>query len=165
MKNVFFIGVMIFCGFISCQNDDLEFQRIDQVLNLYIDSSGQDMLNSNIAGSYFNIQGNDVYGLTDNAPVSFNNKKDADTLNYLEYLAGAKRIGIDAVGDLKTYESKIALTLTKKVNDTTNAVTNDTLTVQYSLSPAVFQISKVFYNNILQFTKTDGEQNIVKITK
>ncbi len=165
MKNVFFTLLMVFFALISCRNDDSDVQKIDQIIHLYIDSAGQDMLNSNIPGSYVNVQGNDEYGLVDSAPVNFSNKKDADTVNYLEYLAGARRIGIDSVGDNKNYESKIALILTKKVNNTTNAVIKDILTIQYSSTPTSFQVSKVYYNNILKFTKVEGEPNIVKITK
>ena len=165
MKNIFFTLLMVFFALISCRNDDSDVQKIDQIIHLYIDSAGQDMLNSNIPGSYVNVQGNDEYGLVDSAPVNFSNKKDADTVNYLEYVAGARRIGIDSVGDNKNYESKIALILTKKVNNTTNAVIKDILTIQYSSTPTSFQVSKVYYNNILKFTKVEGEPNIVKITK
>lgn len=165
MKNLFFTLLMVFFALISCRNDESNLQKIDQIIHLYIDSAGQDMLNSNIPGSYVSVQGNDMYGLLDNAPVNFSNRKDADTVNYLEYLAGARRIGIDAVGDVKNYESKIALILTKKVNNTTNAVTKDLLTIQYSSTPTSFQVSKVYYNNILKFTKVEGEPNIIKITK
>ena len=92
MKNVFFTLLMVFFALISCRNDDRDVQKIDQIIHLYIDSAGQDMLNSNIPGSYVNVQGNDEYGLVDSAPVNFSNKKDADTVNYLEYLAGAELI-------------------------------------------------------------------------
>lgn len=165
MKNVFFVLTLAFFAFLSCRNDEINVQQIDQVLNLYIDSAGQDMLNNKIPGSYTTISWNDINGLTDNAPVSFSTKKDADTLTYLEYLAGAKRIAIDSAGDSKTYESRIALALTKKVNDSTNAVSNDTMVIQYSSTPDVFEVSKIWYNNILYFTKVQGQPNIVKITK
>ena len=165
MKNVFFTLLMVFFALISCRNDESDVQKIDQIIHLYIDSAGQDMLNSNILGSYVSVQGNDEYGLVDSAPVNFSNKKDADTVNYLEYLAGARRIGIDSVGEQKIYESKIALILTKRITNTTNAIINDTLTIQYTSTPTLFQVSKIYYNNILKFTKVEGEPNIVKITK
>ncbi|UJF31023.1 hypothetical protein L0B70_06500 [Kaistella sp. 97-N-M2] len=165
MKNVFFVMTLAFFAFLSCRNDEINVQQIDQVLNLYIDSAGQDMLNNKIPGSYTTISWNDINGLTDNAPVSFSTKKDADTVTYLEYLAGAKRIAIDSAGDSKTYESRIALALTKKVNDSTNAISNDTMVIQYSSTPDVFEVSKIWYNNILYFTKVQGQPNIVKITK
>ena len=138
MKNVFFLTIIVFFAFLSCRSDDDSVQRIDQVVNLYIDSLGQDMLNSKVPGSYTNSRMNDVYGLTDNAPVSFTIKKDADTISYIEYLAGAKRIGIDSSGTSTTYESKVALFLTKKVNDS-NRVSNDTITIQYLSTPELFR--------------------------
>ena len=164
MKNVFFLTIIIFFAFLSCRSDEDSVQRIDQVINLYIDSLGQDMLNSKVPGSYTNSRMNDVYGLTDNAPVSFIIKKDEDTISYIEYLAGAKRIGIDSSGTSKTYESKVALFLTKKVNDS-NRVTNDTITIQYLSTPELFQVSKLWYNGVLQFTKVEGQPNTVKIVK
>ena len=164
MKNVFFLTIIVFFAFVSCRSDDDSVQRIDQVVNLYIDSLGQDMLNSKVPGSYTNSRMNNVYGLTDNAPVSFTIKKDADTLSFIEYLAGAKRIGIDSSGTPKTYESKVALFLTKKVNDS-NKVTNDTITIQYLSTPELFQVSKLWYNGVLQFTKVEGQPNTVKIVK
>ena len=164
MKNVFFLTIIILSAFLYCRSDEDAVQRIDQVINLYIDSLGQDMLNSKVPGSYTNSRMNDVYGLTDNAPVSFTIKKDADTISYIEYLAGAKRIGIDSSGTSKTYESKVALFLTKKVNDS-NRVTNDTITIQYLSTPELFQVSKLWYNGVLQFTKVEGQPNTVKIVK
>lgn len=165
MKNIFFTLVILFFAFISCRDEDRIVQKIDQVMRLYIDSAGQDMLNSNIPGSYSNIQWNDVYGLNDIAPVNFSNTQDIDTVNFLEYVAGAKRIGVDSIDNQKIYESKIALNLTRIINDSTNAVTNDTMTIQYLSTPEIFHVSKVWYNNVLSFTKVDGEPNIIKIKK
>lgn len=165
MKNLFFLTMIAFFAFLSCRSDEDSVQKIDQVINLYIDSVGQDLLNVKVPGSYVSSSMNDVYGLTDNAPVSFAVKKDTDTINYIEYVAGAKRIGIDSSGSTKTYESKIALFLTKKINDSTNRVSNDTLTIQYLSTPSLFQVSKIWYNDVLQFTKVEGQPNTVKIVK
>ena len=164
MKNLFFLTMIAFFAFLSCRSDEDSVQKIDQVINLYIDSGGQDLLNVKMPGSYVSSSMNDVYGLTDNAPVSFTIKKDADTISYIEYLAGAKRIGINSSGTSKTYESKVALFLTKKVNDS-NRVTNDTITIQYLSTPELFQVSKLWYNGVLQFTKVEGQPNTVKIVK
>lgn len=165
MKNLFFFLWVAFFAALSCRNDEDAVQKIDQIIQLYIDSAGQDMLNSKIAGGYSNIRMNDVYGLTDNAPVNFGTKKDLDTVNYIEYVAGARRIGIDSSANSKTYESKIALSLTKRLNDSTITVLSDTMTVHYRLTPELFQVSKVWYNNVLRFTKVEGQPNIVKISK
>ncbi|ROI08032.1 hypothetical protein EGI11_10260 [Chryseobacterium sp. H3056] len=165
MKNLFFILMIGAFAVLSCRNEDENIQRIDQIIQLYIDSAGQDMLNSKIPGSYTDIKINDVYGLTDTAPVSLSLKKDADTVTYLEYVAAAKRITIDSTATFQTYESKLALQLTKKVNDSTNLVTNDTMKIQYQSTPEIFQVSKIWYNNELKFTKTDQLLNVVKISK
>ena len=165
MKNLFFLAIIICSGFLSCRNTDEPVQQIDQIINLYIDSAGLDMLNNKIAGSYTNISMNDLNGLTDNSPVNFTIKKDADTINYIEYLAGAKRIGIDSSGTMKTYESRINLFLTKKINDSTNGTTKDLVRIQYTSTPELFQVSKLWYNEILKFTNVEGQLNIVKISK
>lgn len=165
MKNLFFLFLIFFFAFLSCRNDDHSVQKIDQILHLYIDSLGQDMLNAKIAGSYTNVRMNDVYGITDNSPVSFSPQKDADTVNYIEYVAGAARILTDSSAASKTYESKIALILTKKINDSTNVIFNDIMKIQYLWTPEVFQVSEVWYNDVLRFSKTGIEPNIVKISK
>ena len=92
MKNVFSLFAIAFFAFLSCRNDEATVQKIDQIIQLYIDSADQDMLNTNIKGGYTNARMNDVYGLTDTAPVNFSPKKDNDTVSYIEYIAGARRI-------------------------------------------------------------------------
>lgn len=165
MKSAFFLCVVVFFSFLSCRNDETSVQQIDQIVHMYIDSANHDMLNSRIKNSYQTVQMNDVYGLTDTAPVNFTLKKTEDTVNYIEYVAGAKRIRIDSSGTTKIYQSKIALKMTKKINDSTNAVTNDTMTVDYLWTPEFFQVSKIWYNNTLKLTKADGQPNVVKISK
>lgn len=165
MKNLFFLMLIAFLGFISCRNDENDVQKIDQIMQLYIDSLGQDMLNVKLPGSYTTTSMNDVYGLTDNAPVTFSVKKDADTVSFIEYVAGAKRLRIDSTELSKTYESKIALTLIKSINDSVKRTTNDTMTIQYLSTPTLFEISKVWYNDVLQFNKVEGQPNVIKISK
>ena len=165
MKNVFFLLVILGFGLFSCRNDDEVVQDIDQVVQIYIDSAGQDMLNTNIEGGYTDIRMNDVNGFTDSAPVTFSFKKDKDTLNYIEYIAGARRIGVDSSAAFKTYESTVALILNKRTSDSTTVVIYDTVRLQYNSTPELFQISKVWYNNVLKFTKVEGAPNVVKVQK
>lgn len=165
MKNIFFLFLVVLLAFLSCRKDDLEVQQIDQILQVYIDSAGQDMLNSNLKGGYTNISMNDVYGITDNAPVSFSQKKDADTISYIEYVAGSRRILVDSSASTKIFESKIALAMTKKINDSVSFSINDTMVVQYNSSSQLFQVAKVWYNGQLKFTKVQDQPNIVKIVK
>ncbi len=160
---IFSVSGMLALG---CRNSDEEVQQIDQIINLYIDSANIDMLNAKIEGAYTNVKMNDVYGLTDNAPVSFTMKKNQDTVNFIEYVAGAKRVLIDSSDvNEKIYESKISLIFTRKVNDSITSTFNDILTINYQWTPNVFQVSKVWYNNVPQFIKVQGEPNIVKISK
>lgn len=156
------IGVSV----VSCRNNDEQLQQIDQKIHLYIDSLGQDMLNKNISGSYISVSWNDVNGATDNAPVSYTLKKDSDTLNYMQYFAGAKRVLIDSISpENKTYRSTIALNMVLKNTDNTNSTTNDTLVLNYNYTSEYFRVSSAYYNNILVFSKVDGQQNIIKIQK
>lgn len=164
--NTILIISILFFAIISCKNGDEDLQQIDQVVNLYIDSAGTDMLNKNIAGTYTSVSMNDVYGITDNAPISVNFKKTADTINYIEYIAGAKRKLIDSSdSNNKIYQSKIALNMILKESDTKTSTTNDTLTLNYLNSATLFGLKEAFYNNILVFSKVEGESNVIKIQK
>ncbi|MGC4128191.1 MAG: hypothetical protein QM564_01230 [Bergeyella sp.] len=166
MKNIFFGSLIVFFAFLSCGSEEPDGQYIDQIVHLYIDSAGQDMLNSNISGSYTAVTMNDEYGTTDSAPVSVSIKSDADTVRYIEYVAGAKRILVDSSDvNNKIYQSKISLTLTRKVNDTLNSTFSDILILNYRYTPDVFQLQEAYYNNQLVFTKTAGQPNIVKVIK
>lgn len=166
MKAIFVVFIVMFLVVTGCRNNDGDLQYIDQIAEIYIDSLGQDMLNSNIPGSYSSVSMNDVYGITDNAPVSFTPKKDADTISYLEYISGAKRILIDSANDNhRKYESKIALKLTRKVNDSVYKISNDTMVLQYDYLPEIFRINKVTYNGVLVFTKVPDQPNRIKISK
>lgn len=162
MKSLFTILFVASLAVLSCKDDTADLQRIDQVADIYIDSLGQDMLNANIPGSYITIGLNDVYGDVDNAPVSFEVKKNEDTLSYIQYISGAKR---RPIGNSTTlYESKIAVNLVKKVNDTLRT-SNDTMIIRYDNSPEVFQINSVIYNGTTVFTKIPGQPNRIKVVK
>jgi len=166
MKNFFFAIPVILAVLVSCRNNDDTVQIIDQVMNLYIDSAGQDMLNSEIEGSYQTISMNDVNGITDTAPVSFTKLFDKDSLQYIDYVAGARKILIDSSNtNSKIYESEIALIFTRKVNDSVTSTFSDTLKLNYLSNPDIFYLEKAWYNNQLVFTKENGKPNIIKITK
>lgn len=167
MRNIAFGILVVLFALLSCRSDDDDLQKIDQIFNLYMKNSvGQDLLNAKKSGSYSSITMNDVNGLADIAPVSFSLKATADSTLYIEYIAGARRITVDSISpEDRTYESQITLALTKKLTETTNDVTNDVLRIQYHWTPSVFEVSKVYYNNELKFTKQPGVPNVVTITK
>ncbi len=163
VKNLLFL--FLATTLFSCRQDESGIQKIDQILSVYIEKDNVDMLNSSLPQAYTRLSYNDVYGLLDNSPVNIPNKIDANGIHYLEYLAGAVRRRVDSSETTKTYESKIALALTTKVNDSVNTIENDTMIIRYLSTPEIFQISEVFYNGSLEFTKTPGAANVVKLKK
>lgn len=167
MKNVVFGILVLFFALLSCRSDDDSLQKIDQLFNLYMkNSAGQDLLNSKKSGSYTAISMNDVNGTTDVAPVTFSLKMTADSTYFIEYLASAKRITIDSISpEDRTYESEIDLSLSKPGTSTTPDVTVDRLRIQYHWTPTLFEVSKVFYNDELKFTKEANLPNVVTIVK
>jgi len=166
MKNIFFCSMFVLFAVASCRSDDPDGQQIDQVLNLYIDSAGIDLLNSNNIPYYSTIVLNDEYGLTDSAPVSFSYAYDADSLRYIDYVAGATRVLVDSSdSDNKIYQSKIALQITKKLDDENTASFSDTLILNYRSNASIFQLQNAWYNKSLVFTKTEGQSNVIKVTK
>lgn len=167
MRNIAFGILIVLFALLSCKSDDDDIQRIDQIFNLYMkNSAGQDLLNAKKVGSYSSITMNDANGVADIAPVSFALKATADSTLYVEYIDGARRVTVDSISPQdRTYESRITLTLTKRPTPTTVDVTNDVLRIQYHWTPTVFEVSKVFYNDKLEFTKQPGVPNVVTIIK
>ena len=165
VKNSVSVLFILFVLLISCRNGEDNGQFIDQKIQLYIDSAGQDMLNAKIQGSYFSIALNDLYGDTDVAPVALSLKKTTDTVSYIEYIAGAKRIPIGTLDNETTiYQSKIALSLKKKKGSNT-LTTQDTLVLNYNYSPTLFQIHSAEYNGVQVFVKNSDPENRIKIFK
>jgi hypothetical protein len=153
----------------SCQRDEADVQVIDQVVKLYMSSAttGQDLLNPKITGSYSTPTLLDLLGERDLQPISgYTFPKDADTLVYMDYPAGAIRKKIDSLSNdnEQTYYSRFVIRLPRTINE---VVVNDddTIKIEYKSTPSLFQISKLWYNDELKFTKTQGGQNIVKIVK
>lgn len=151
----------------SCQRDEAEVQIIDQVLKLYMNSAatGQDLLNPKIEGSYTTPVLQDLLGDRDLQPISgYSFPKDADTVVYMDYPAGAIRLKIDSLSndEQQIYYSRFVIKLLKKDEVLPDY---DTIKIEYKSTPSLFQISKLWYNDELKFTKNQGGQNIVKIVK
>jgi hypothetical protein len=169
MKNLFF-GILLGCfALMGCRSDEDSFQKIDQVMSFYIqDANGKNLLIPNKIGSFTTVAMNDMLAPIDNAPVSNSVKTVSDSLQYIEYIAGATR-QLENGGETENriYRSQIRVDLIKKLTDSTFAdVDNDTLQIFYRWTPAVFEVSKVLYNNSeLQVTKDSENRNVVKITK
>lgn len=153
----------------SCSDNEDSFQKIDQTIYFYIqDSADKDLLIPSTIGSYTSVSMNDFLATTDVSPVSFSPKTDANSKNLLEYIAGATR-QLESGGETENriYRSQIRVDLIKKLTDSTFAdVDNDTLQIFYRWTPALFEVSKVLYNNSeLPLTKDSENRNVVKITK
>lgn len=152
----------------SCQRDEEETQNIDQVLKLYMQNSeGQDLLNPNIEGSYATPSLLDLLGVRDLQTISgYSFLKDADTLVYMDYPAGAIRLKIDSLSNdsQQTYYSRFIIRLPRTINEVT-VNDDDTIKIEYQSTSSLFQISKLWYNDELKFTKIPGQPNIVTIVK
>ena len=152
----------------SCRKEDEnDIQKIDQVINVYIhDKSGVDLLNTNLKGGFTTVSGQDLNADRALQEISgFSVKKDKDTVAYIDYTAGAVKMLTDSISPVqKKYQSDFYLNLTKTVNK--NSVTDsDTVKVEYNWTPTLFQVSKIWYNQKLVFTKVEGQANIIKIVK
>ncbi len=169
MKNLVF-GILSGCfALMGCRSDEDSFQKIDQIISLYVqDANGKNLLIPNQIGSFTTIAMNDMLAPVDNAPVSNSVKTVSDSIQYIEYIAGATR-QLESGGETENrmYRSQIRVDLTKKLTDSTFApIDNDTLQIFYRWTPTVFEVARVLYNNSeLPVAKDSENRNVVKITK
>lgn len=166
-KNIFFGILVIFFAFLSCRTDEDQLQQIDQILNIYMkNKTGRDLFHNKKDLTYFTYSLNDVNGVADLAPVSSTLKATADSTLFIEYIAGAKRIGVDSLDpNNKIYRSDITVSLIKRLNNTILDTIQEDLRIEYRMTPSVFEVSKVYYNDTLRFTKQEGAPNVVTIVK
>lgn len=164
----FLLFIPVFLLF-SCRGEDEgDLQKIDQIINLYIsDSNGVDLLNTDNTDAYTTITLQDLND-PDTALKTISNfsiKEDTDGVSYVDYASGATKVLQTTAGKYpETYQSEFYINLSKTVNNAT--VTDvDTIKIQYSSEPTQFKVSKIWYNNQLEFTKVGDEANIVKIVK
>lgn len=166
MKNIFWGMLVIVFALLSCRGDENDsLQRIDQIMNIYIkNSAGQDLLNSKKAGSFIGYSINDQNGTTDIAPVSIPLKMTTDSIYYMEYIAGAKRVTMDSISpDNRTYRSDLVFSLRRTVNNVPDTI-NDAMRIEYRWTPTLFQVSKVIYNGEeVKFTKDGNESNSINV--
>lgn len=166
-KNIFFGILVIFFAFLSCRTDEDELQRIDQILNIYMkNKAGRDLFHNKKDLTYFTYSFNDVNGVADLAPVNSTLRATADSTLFIEYIAGAKRVGVDSLDpNNKIYRSDITVSLIKRLNNTILDTIEEDLRIEYRMTPSVFEVSKVYYNDTLRFTKQEGAPNVVTIVK
>lgn len=168
MKKKFLAITFSVLAIFSCSSDEDSLQEIDQIMTFYIkDAAGKDLLHPTNVGSFSQVRMNDVFGENDNSPVSFSGPTmQADSTYSIKYTDGATRNLLSSdTQDNRIYQSKIALNLRKKVNDTLFEEVQDTMEIQYRWSPSRFEISKVLYDNNEVFIKTPTSGNTFTITK
>ncbi len=164
IKLLLFLSLFLF---LSCRNDEDDAQKIDQVINIYMhNADGVDLLNTRIKGGYTSVSGQDLNADRALQTISgFSVKKDKDTVAYIDYVAGATKLLKDSISSAeKRYQSDFYLNLSKTVDKNT-VIDTDTVKIEYNWSPAVFQVSKIWYNQKLVFAKAEGQPNIIKIVK
>lgn len=169
MKLKFLLFSFFSIFLLSCRGEDInDLQQIDQIINFYIqNNNGVDLLNTENSGAYTGINLQDLNN-PDTAlkPITtFATKKDTNGISYIDYSAGATRVLQTPSGQYpETYQSEFYINLEKTVNNASVA-DRDTIKIQYSSEPKLFQVSKIWYNNQLVFSKISGQANIVKIVK
>ncbi|WP_312769668.1 hypothetical protein [Epilithonimonas sp.] len=171
MKKYFLTIAFALLTLVCCRGDEDNTQIIDQVLMMYVhNATGQDMLNSKIPGSYSSVALLDLLDeTTADKPISGQTfPKDADTVVYMDYPAGAIRLLKDTItsdSQEKIYYSNFIIQYFKIVNSVSTLSSQDTIRIEYSWKPSLFQISKLWYNEQLKFTKVQGQRNVVRIVK
>ena len=149
----------------SCRGESIDdIQNIDQILKVYIkDSSGNDLLNTNVAGAFYSVDFKDLGASYDRVAVSTSLKTDAESVKYKEYIAGATRIlQPDATDTYKIYKSEIAV---QYKTTSTSDIEEDIMEIYYEWTPQVFRITSVTYNDVEVFQKVEGQPNIITIVK
>lgn len=169
MKNIlcFFIGML---ALTACRTDEIsDLQNIDQVIQIYMrNSDGKDLLNTNLKNTYTFSGAYDLGGEYDKIKISQISapKIDKDTMRYIEYISGAKRVLRDSVSpELKQYQSILAFEFTQKINDSVSQSVLDTMRVNYKWTPQLFEVSHIYWNNKKVFIKTEGQPNTIVIVK
>ncbi len=161
----------IFCVILlySCRGDESDLQVIDQVINIYVaNSSGQDLLNSDLDGSYSSYELWDLLGTYDLTEITsgFSLKTDDDGIKYIKYISGATRVLTDSVSPtLKYYQSEFTVNMQMEVDEDSSYYDIDTMKVNYLWTNKVFQVYEIYWDEELVFTKTDGQPNTIKIIK
>lgn len=149
---------------ISCRGEEeSDIRKIDQVLKIFIqDASGKDLLDKTETGAFYSVEFMDLGALRDRVPVQTSLRQTVDSIYYREYSAGATRNLVSESDASKIFRSDMAV----QYRDSVNAEPReDSMTVFYSLTPQVFQVSTVTYNGKTVFQKQDGKENIITIVK
>lgn len=166
--NNFFYITIFFLLLFSCRGEDeSDLQKINQVVNIYMkNSSGTDLLNTNIKGGFTTVTAQDLNA--DKALQAISGvsvRKDKDTIAYIDYTSGAVKILKDTGSpNSKIYQSDFYINLSKIINKAT-VIDTDTLKIEYNWSPTLFEVSKIYYNGKLTSITKNGSVNTISIVK
>ncbi|CAI9674427.1 hypothetical protein EAVNNN508_01805 [Elizabethkingia anophelis] len=166
----FFFGIaFIFLLVASCRQDDGVHQNIDQTINFYFqDTNGKDLIIPNDPEGYAGkITYVDDFSINNNATVSgITSGVDASKKNYMQYIAGAtRRVSKDSTATSKTYTSRLFINYSKRTNNDTKVMPQDTLDIVYSWTPSLFNVSTISVNKKVVFNSSSGQQKNITITK
>lgn len=163
MKFLKLLSLLIFL--FSCRGENIDdIRKIDQILKIYVKNSAEvDLLNKSNTGSFYSVELKDLSALRDRVSVTSTLRTDDSGTKYLEYIAGATRVlQPNSTETKKIYKSDIAV----QFKATTSAdIVEDRMQIFYDDTSAAFQISSVTYNNVVIFTKVEGQPNIITIVK
>ncbi len=163
MKFLKLLSLLIFL--FSCRGENIDdIRKIDQILKIYVKNSAEvDLLNKSNTGSFYSVELKDLSALRDRVSVTSTLRTDDSGTKYLEYIAGATRVlQPNSTETKKNYKSDIAV----QFKATTSAdIVEDRMQIFYDDTSAAFQISSVTYNNVVIFTKVEGQPNIITIVK
>ncbi|WP_407489754.1 hypothetical protein [Elizabethkingia anophelis] len=166
----FFFGIaFIFLFGAACKRDDDVHQNIDQTINFYFqDTNGKDLIIPNDPEGYAGkITYVDDFSINNNATVSgITSGVDASKKNYMQYIAGAtRRVSKDSTATSKTYTSRLFISYSKRTNNDTKVMPQDTLDIVYSWTPSLFNVSTISVNKKVVFNSSSGQQKNITITK
>jgi len=159
--------VIMSAGFISCSSDEDSIQKVDQKLKIYIkDKQGRDLLNTTDDNAvYARVLLIDLGANTTNQVLRGGSiTRDSTNTYYIDYTAGGTRNLLSENGSTKQYETEVGVAFFKTTADVTPSVVDD-LKLIYSMTPQVFKIQNIDFNNRTVFIKEDGKPNIVNIVK
>lgn len=168
MKKFIFIFLL---SLLSCRSDaDSDDLKTDQTLYIYVkDASGMDLLDFDLEDApYSSVTLMDMGGEYDQESFSgYSKKEDDDGVYYYYYTAGATRNLVSEDGTNKVYRSDVAMNW---YDVDGNLQETDTLSITYTYTPELFQVSDVKFNSETQTIErlTDDDElpyNVVNIVK
>lgn len=147
----------------SCRQDEDSVQVIDQVLRIYVqDQTGNDLLAPEAESSLFSVNLVDLDANTANVPVRAMKKLDSVKGYYFEYVSGAVRTLESEDSETENYYSTMGIRFQDQAE---SEIDQDTLRLDYKLTPSLFSLEEVWLNQNLVFKKEANKQNELVIKR